>query len=325
MTTLADGTEHAANGNRRGADAARLNRRAWLTAIGGAALCASVGVHAQRAARTAVPRRLVVLDWGLAELLLSIGVVPVGMANTPGFRRSFVASPVPGSVVDLGLMFQPNMELMLALKPDLILITPEHRSLVASLERIAPTLTAAAFRTSSAPYTTACDETLRIARRLDRAAIGETTVDAANRAIAACRERMAARSANGPAPIYVVRFLDAARLRVYGPHSLFGEILTRLGFANAWPDSARGAPYATVGFDALAAAPDATLISPLPLPPAAAAMMRGPIWRATPFAGEGRMIGVEAVPPEGGVVSGTVFARALADAWQRARAPLGAA
>ncbi|WP_310630644.1 ABC transporter substrate-binding protein [Paraburkholderia sp.] len=290
-----------------------MKRRTLLAALlGGCLPLASPG------ARAGVPRRVIVLDWGLAELTLALGVVPVGMANTPGFRRNFAACPVPDSVVDLGLMFQPNMELMLALRPDLIVITPAHASMRGSLERLAPTVTLGQFRASPTPYTGACEETLRLAHLLGCAAQGEAAVAQSRRAIAAARARLDAlpayaKSAGG-APIYMTRFIDESRLRVFGTASLFGELMVQLGLRNAWEHADR-ASTAMIGFDALDADPRATFVYVRPLPAMTASMMRtSRVWQALPFARAGRMTGMAEVPPEGGILSAAYFAEALVDA-----------
>ncbi|QGZ64674.1 iron-siderophore ABC transporter substrate-binding protein [Paraburkholderia acidisoli] len=278
---------------------------------------AAAGANPHAAARTAVPRRVIVLDWGLAELVLALGVVPVGMANTAGFRRNFPACAVPDSVVDLGLMFQPNMELMLALAPDLIVITPAHASMRGTLERLAPTVTLGMFRASAAPYTAACDETMRLARLFGREAQGEAAVAQSRNAIDAARARLAALPSGFVArdvPIYLARFIDESHLRVFGAHSLFGELLARLGLRNAWGGAPRAAS-AIIGFDALDADSRATLVYLKPLPALSATMMQtSRVWQAMPFARAGRMTGMAEAPPEGGILSAAYFATALVEA-----------
>lgn len=288
-----------------------MNRRTLLAALLGSAFL-TVG------ARAAAPRRVIVLDWGLAELTLAIGVVPVGMANTPGFRRNFTACAVPDSVVDLGLMFQPNMELMFALRPDLIVITPAHAAMRGALERIAPTVTLGMFRASPTPYTAACEETLRLAHLFDCVPQGEAAVARSQQAVARARARLDALPAalfTRTTPIYLTRFVDESHLRVFGTHSLFGELLAQLGLRNAWGGANGKAPVAMIGFDALDADPRATLVYVKPLPAMTATMMQtSRIWQAMPFAGAGRMTGMAEVPPEGGILSAAYFAGALVDA-----------
>jgi len=57
----------------------------------------------------AEPRRIVSLDFGLAETLLEIGVVPVGLTATDDWN-DWVAEPrLPALVVNHGGTFEPNV------------------------------------------------------------------------------------------------------------------------------------------------------------------------------------------------------------------------
>lgn len=289
-----------------------MNRRSMLRLVTGACV---VAAGRARAGTRAPPRRIVSLDWGLAEMLLSIGVVPVGLANTTGFRSNFTTSVLPMSVVDLGLKFQPNMELLLALKPDLILVTPAHAALRASLERIAPTRTLGRYRYSAAPYTVAREETLQLGRWLEREPVAVAVLDDAQQTIGRARGRLAACLPGCDRPLLVAQFLDETHARVFGPHSMYGEMLTTLGLRSAWRGPANAPAVATVGYEALGSAHDATLICLTPLPAAVESMMKtSPLWRAMGFASPGRTIALPLVPPDGGVVSATHFAGSLADA-----------
>ena len=167
-----------------------MNRRAMLSALLGTGVLAATTLS--NLAVAAPARRVVVLDWGLTEMVLSIGVVPVGIANTRDFRRNFTACDVPASVVDLGLMFQPNMELLFALKPDLIVISPAHATLRAALERVAPTVTFGRYRSSDTPYSAARAETLQLAHLLGCEARAEALIAQADTVMDRARTSLAA-------------------------------------------------------------------------------------------------------------------------------------
>ena len=303
-----------------------MNRRAMLSALLGAGALAATAlsdVALAGDAPAATPRRVVVLDWGLTEMVLSIGVVPVGIANTRDFRRNFTACDVPASVVDLGLMFQPNMELLFALKPDLIVISPAHARLQAALERVAPTVTLGRYRSSEAPYSAARAETLQLARLLGCEARAEALLAQADMALDHARKALAAlpgASAVGGAkgrPLYMVNFIDEAHVRVFGPNSFYGELMMTLGLQNAVHSGA----FSTTGFDVLGNVPDATLLYMKPLAPSVVNMMKtSPLWQAMPFMNEGRMMALPRVPPDGCVLSAMFFARVLVDAFEQAGA-----
>ncbi|MFM0505610.1 iron-siderophore ABC transporter substrate-binding protein [Paraburkholderia caffeinilytica] len=294
-----------------------MNRRAWLAGLLGAVSTAAVAGTGGRLAASP-PQRIVVLDWALTEMLLSIGVVPVGAANTAGFLRSFPASTLPRSVVDLGLMFQPNMELLLSLKPDLIVVSPAHAALCTSLERIAPTVTFGRYRSSATPYTDARAETLQLARMLDCVPRADALLAHASNVLDEARARLAALPRVRDTPLYMVRFLDETHLRVYGLHSLFGELFATLGLRNAWQGATRSGAYATIAFDALRPAFGTTLLYQKPLPLSVVNMMNtSPLWAAQPFVRSGRLIGMPAVPAEGSVASAIYFVRVLVDALEQ--------
>jgi ABC-type Fe3+-hydroxamate transport system substrate-binding protein len=298
-----------------------MNRRAMLSALLGAGALAATALSDVALAGdvpATPPRRIVVLDWGLTEMVLSIGVVPVGIANTRDFRRNFTACDVPESVVNLGLMFQPNMELLFALKPDLIVISPAHASLRTALERVAPTVTLGRYRSSETPYSAARAETLQLARLLGCEARAEALLAQADTALDHARTTLAALPAlSGGSgakgrPLYMVNFIDEAHVRVFGPNSFYGELMTTLGLQNAVHSGA----FSTTGFDVLGSVPDATLLYMKPLASSVVNMMKtSPLWHAMPFTNEGRMIGLPRVPPDGCVLSAMLFARVLVDAF----------
>ncbi len=52
--------------------------------------------------------RVAILDWGLTEMALSLGIVPVGVSAPDWYRRLFALPMLPPQVQDVGLLFQPN-------------------------------------------------------------------------------------------------------------------------------------------------------------------------------------------------------------------------
>lgn len=288
-----------------------MNRRSLLAAM----LAATT--FAARAQRTPAPAhagapRIVTLDWGLTEMALSLGVIPVGVANPHDFLHTFTVCRLPASVVDVGLIFQPNLELLLALKPDWIVITPAHARLRASLERIAPTFTLGRYPYTRTPYVSACKEMRDMAERFGRMPEADAVIARSDAAIAQARRALAAQPALTGTPLLMTRFMDEAHVRVAGATSLYGEMMAALGLRNAWTQA--GA-FATTGIASLGDYPQANLAYLRPLPAFAVDMMKhSPLWRALPFSRLGRMFGLPLVPPNGGVQSAAYFAGALAQA-----------
>jgi iron complex transport system substrate-binding protein len=88
------------------------------------------------------PERVVVLDTGELDTVLSLGVTPVGAVTTAVSEEflSYLADGATGVEV-VGTIAEPNLEAIAALRPDLILSNKtRHEQLYDELSQIAPTV-----------------------------------------------------------------------------------------------------------------------------------------------------------------------------------------
>ena len=83
------------------------------------------------------PKRIVALNWTLAEQMLELGETPIGMADIAGFRIHAKLPIIPETVIDVGQRLSPNLSAIRQLKPDIILIGYSQRSLLRPLSNIA--------------------------------------------------------------------------------------------------------------------------------------------------------------------------------------------
>lgn len=196
-----------------------LSRRRLLTLALAAPFIGAAG------AVPGVPQRIAMLDWGLTELILALGVTPQAV-SAPDWYRKLIGTPeLPSSVVDIGLLFQPNLETLYALKPGLIVITPGHGLLKPQLEQIAPTLTLptgtlAAWKNSLA----------RLATVLHRETQAHAVLALFEQATRQAREA----AAGYTRPLFLATPVDALHIKLYGKGSLPGDVLAGCGIANAW-------------------------------------------------------------------------------------------
>ncbi|MFM0642767.1 ABC transporter substrate-binding protein [Paraburkholderia bryophila] len=295
---------------RAAAGAASAASAARVSASGSAS-----GVNARPAA---VPSRIVVMDFGLTEMLLTLGVTPLATSVPDWYRRTNVAPPLPAGVVDIGLLYQPNFELLEQLRPDLMLVTPAHQPLLGQLHRIAPTLTIALSAAGVEPWKQIGNETRRLARILGREPQGDAALASADAALEAVRARFASNAASSASiarqPVFMVEFVDDRHLLVYGKGSLFGDVMERVGLRNAWTHETNARGYAVTDFTRLADVADARLVYIEPLPEAARATLAdGVLWRSLPFVRAQRVAGMPKVSQGGALFSGARFARQLAD------------
>src|SRR5580698_10186181 len=204
-----------------------------------AAAVSSVASAASTSAESAaLPRnaRIVVLDWGLIEVVLSLDVVPVGVSRPVWYTRLDGNPPLPATVVDTGLLFQPNFEVLEALKPDLIVVTPWHAPLRGLLERVAPTFTVTMFGPGLDIYSTVRTATRQLAAKLGRDAEADALLQRTDQQIATAAQAIAT-TRDVHRPLYLLRPLDGRHVAVAGPHSLFGGVMGELGLVNAWQGS----------------------------------------------------------------------------------------
>jgi ferric hydroxamate transport system substrate-binding protein len=264
--------------------------------------------------------RLVALDWATAETAQALGVIPVGMAQLADYHIWSGDMPMPATVVDVGLRMEPNLELIRALRPDLIVISPMQQGALPLLQRIAP-VQVLAFNSPEQPdsYQQARRATRQLAQWLGREAQGEALLVASTQALQQLRQRV---QGDGQVvrPIYLLRFADRRHGWVLGANSLFGGGLAAVGIPLAWQQATNLWGFASVPLTALMAEPEALVVYIAPLPFADMSALQGnQLWQSLPAVRSGRVVGLPPVWLGNGLPSLIYFSRLLADHWpQRA-------
>lgn len=280
------------------------SRRALL-----AGALAAMAFAGRAGAQVAPARRIVSLDFGLAETLLAMGIAPVGLPAIADWADWVVEPPLPAGIADLGTAQEVNLELLSELAPDLILATPYLARLATALGRIAPVLTLPIYDARGEPLVRAAEAARRLAVLTGEASRGEALIDRVEATFTAVRSRLAAADRT---PAYFVNFMDARHVRVYGAKSLFQGVLDRIGLANAWTGSTNDWGFATVGIEALATRTETRLFY---LQPAHEfdRVSRGPLWRSLSFAQRGRVGMLPPILMFGALPSAARFARIIGE------------
>ncbi|WP_329003053.1 Fe(3+) dicitrate ABC transporter substrate-binding protein [Kribbella sp. NBC_00709] len=91
---------------------------------------------------TGDPKRVVALEYSFVDALASVGMSPVGIADDDKPERIIPQLKEKiGAYKSVGLRATPNIQVITALKPDLILAdTGRHKGIYAQLSKIAPTI-----------------------------------------------------------------------------------------------------------------------------------------------------------------------------------------
>ena len=166
------------------------------------------------------PERVVVLDTGELDSVLSLDVVPVGAVTTDvseGFL-SYLADAA-ADVEPVGTIAEPNLEAIAALEPDLILSNRvRHEELYDQLSRIAPTVFAEEIGAAWKDNVALAGEAL--GREDDAAAAMEQYEQAA----ADLGESLA----EPDTTVSAMRFVEGS-IRVYTSASFIGTVLADIG------------------------------------------------------------------------------------------------
>jgi ferric hydroxamate transport system substrate-binding protein len=277
-----------------------MRRRVFLGSVCAAALLPS-------AVLASTSPRVIPLSWDLAEMLLSLGVSPVGLPAPAWYRSGIVEPPLPANVVDIGLLFQPNYDLLYELRPDLIVATPAHASVRASFERIAPTITLGAYMSDAKPYRAMRGEAVELGGRIGRAQQAGILISHTEDIIRQSRITLSGKYA----PICIAEPVDDRHLRLYGSGSMFDELLGMLGLVNAASREGlvKGAAN-IIEMESLARVPDANLL--WIGRDNAASLKSNPVWQQLPFSQPARAATLPMISSTGALVSVQRFARAVA-------------
>lgn len=262
-----------------------------VSAVGGNLALLAGAAHNRAIAAPARPDNspcLAILDWALLETVVALDVPVLLAAELRQYRRLPIGHDLPADTLDMGLRGAPNLELLQAQSPDLILISSFYEAMRPQLERIAPVLSLATYTPDRPALDLARDAVTRLGALLDRETQAQDLLSALDHALDAGRQKLSDRSER---PAIAVNLGDARHLRVFGPESLVGGVLAGLGRPGAWEGPTSYSASAPVPVTALARMPEADVIVVGPTPEdLRAALARNPVWEALPQVREGRIV-----------------------------------
>ncbi|MFE6363161.1 iron-siderophore ABC transporter substrate-binding protein [Streptomyces sp. NPDC057806] len=180
--------------------------------------------------------KVVGTEWHEVELLISLGVDPVGVADVKGYQTWDQAVPLKNEPKDIGTRGEPSMDTIAALKPDLIVASTDlPPAAVKQLREVAPVV-----EVKSAD---AADPIGQMTENLDLLAKATGTTEQA----AKVKEAFDAKLAEGKKALADAGLAGAAyafadgydisnqvSVRPFTSGSLIGAVNERLGLKNDW-------------------------------------------------------------------------------------------
>lgn len=83
---------------------------------------------------------VVALEWSEVEDLVTLGVMPVGVADVDGYSTWVSEVPLDDSVIDVGTRQEPSVDSIVALEPDLVITEERGNNVISQLEEHVPVM-----------------------------------------------------------------------------------------------------------------------------------------------------------------------------------------
>ncbi|MGV9455872.1 ABC transporter substrate-binding protein [Streptomyces sp. NPDC003635] len=180
--------------------------------------------------------KVVGTEWHEVELLVSLGVEPVGVADVKGYKTWDQAVPLKNEPKDIGTRGEPSMDTIAALKPDLIVASTDlPPAAVKQLREVAPVV-----EVKSAD---AADPIGQMTENLDLLAKATGTTEQADKIKKAFDAKLAeGKKALADAGLAGAEYAFAdgydisnqVSIRPFTSGSLIGAVNERLGLKNDW-------------------------------------------------------------------------------------------
>jgi iron complex transport system substrate-binding protein len=202
--------------------------------------------------------RVVCADWTSAEIVLALGVVPVAVGDRDTYRNWVGAGDdLPSAVAEIGARYEPSLEKIAALKPDLIV--QESGELVKGrdkLEAIAPTAGLDAYALSKASPNTEWaamrDATLKLGKLLGKDAEAKALLARMDAAIAAQAERIKTAGRAGDSVVLTQTSVGGKpATRLFDDGSEMVEVVRKLGLVNGFHGKHEDYSFTEVGLEGL--------------------------------------------------------------------------
>jgi len=180
--------------------------------------------------------RVVSLEWGETEMLVSLGVMPVGSADNEGYRTWVTSAPLDATVKDVGTRGEPSVDAVVALQPDLVVMEAERGApIVAQLEKYVPVLVTIG-SDAKRNLDRLRDDVTMIATAVGKKAEGDKLLADLDTHIAAAKTELAGAGQAGRQFAMADGWKEGSTvsIRMFGAGALVSDLATAIGLENAW-------------------------------------------------------------------------------------------
>ncbi|GAA4445896.1 siderophore ABC transporter substrate-binding protein CdtB [Actinokineospora soli] len=181
-------------------------------------------------------KKVVTLEWAEAEMVATLGVMPVGVADTAGYKTWDTAVPLDASVTDVGKRQEPSVDAIVALGPDVVIMAEERDStLVPQLEKYVPVVVTEGSDAARNMERLRSDFTI-IAQTLGKTAEAERVLSEMDTVLADGRKAVEGAGALGTPFLMADGWKEGSTvsIRPFGKGSLVSDVAEAVGLENAY-------------------------------------------------------------------------------------------
>ncbi|GAA3551772.1 iron-siderophore ABC transporter substrate-binding protein [Kribbella ginsengisoli] len=180
--------------------------------------------------------KVVGLEWGIVENLITLGVQPVGVADVKGYNTWVSAEKLDASAKDVGTRGEASVDAIVALTPDLIITTTdESPATIAQLEKAAPVLVIRGADAKNAIPQMRTNLEL-VAQAVGRTDQARTALADFDKKLAEGKQKLADAGKAGTPYTMADGYKQGSTIsiRMFTSGSLLGAVTNELGLKNAW-------------------------------------------------------------------------------------------
>jgi ferric hydroxamate transport system substrate-binding protein len=249
-------------------------------------------------------------EWLPLEMLLTLGIAPLAVSEAANYMSLVQQPPLPAGVIELGLRTEPNVELLAALRPSLIVYAEGYGPTPSLYDAIAPTLGISFSDRNGRPLATTSAALLTLGDRVGRSSRARDVLSTLYNCITSLHETVASRTLS---PILFMALVDARHALVFGKNSLFLNVMDKAGIRGGWQGETNFWGSAVVGIERLSAIRDSDVYCFTEQNDNALMeeLSSTALWKAMPFVRSGRFHRVPGLWYYGGPLTAMRFCHLL--------------
>ncbi len=176
-----------------------------------------------------IPERVVVLNWDLLESIVELNITPVGAPNLKAYNQWVRTPSLPQGIVDIGTRFEPNIEKIAQLKPDVIIVAGPQKELIAKLEKIAPVLYFSNHEINDDAYSIAIKHFQTLGVLFGKQELANQKIKELESELDSLKNKILQKFQGKAPSVTVMRFANQSSIYLYSKNSLTSSVVARLG------------------------------------------------------------------------------------------------